>query len=75
MKGLTVAKIGNTTTSDTTVIVDLSAGKMSGTKSLLEKTFNTKSTTNATQYPEAKNYAADFVIILGKQVASSSSNN
>jgi LCP family protein required for cell wall assembly len=75
MKGISTVGIGNTTARSANVIVDLSSGKMPGTKSLLEKSFNVKATTNVAEYPEAKNYKADFVIILGKQSASLSSGN
>lgn len=75
LKGVGTADIGNTTARSTNVIIDLSSGKMPATKSLLEKTFNVKATTSTTEYPVAKNYQTDFIIILGKQSTSSPSSN
>lgn len=66
-KGLTVNGVGNATARDTTIVVDLSKNTKSGTKSYLQKKFGVTPTTDITTNPEAKNYDADFVIILGKQ--------
>ncbi len=68
-KGITVPAVANGTARDATVIVDLSKGAKSGTKSYLEKLYGVKSVTTTATAPEAKNYQSDFVIILGKNAA------
>ncbi len=75
IKGIEVAKIGNAGVQETTVIVDLSGGKKPGTRSLLEKHFSAKSTTNVANYPEVKGYQTDFVVLVGKQAAAASTSN
>lgn len=75
VKGIEVSKIGNISAQETTVIIDLSEGKKLATKSLLEKHFSAKSTTNAANYPELKGYQTDFVVLVGKQAATTSTSN
>jgi LCP family protein required for cell wall assembly len=72
-KGLNVLALANDTAHQTTVIVDLNPQK-TATKSYLQKTFKVTATSNTTANPEAKNYNADFVIILGKDAASSNTS-
>jgi len=68
-KGISVVGVGNATARDTTVIVDLTKNQKMGTKAYLQKLYGVTSTTDTTVNPEAKNYTADFVIIIGKQTA------
>lgn len=75
VKGIDIAKIGNATTRDNTVIVDLTNGKKNGTKNLLEKQFKASATTNKANYPEATAYQADFVVIIGTKSTTTSGNN
>lgn len=72
-KGMGVIGVGNTTARDTTVIVDLSKNLKNSSKTYLQTQFGVTATTDLVANPEAKNYQADFVIILGKQAATTSS--
>jgi hypothetical protein len=68
-KGIMVKTVGNASARTTTVIVALHGDKMPATKAYLEKKYGVTSTTDTTANPEAKNYDADFVIILGSNEA------
>ncbi len=70
-KGLDVTKVGNAPDSSVAVVVDLTSGQKNSTKEFLEKQFGVSAITDATAYPEAKNYQVDFVVIIGKQVTAS----
>lgn len=62
-RGMNVAAVGSASKQyDTTTIVDLSKGKMPGTKQALQKLYGNNVVASD---PEAANYNADFVIILG----------
>lgn len=74
-RGITVSEIGNGTARTGTVIIDLTNGKKNTTKKFLEKQFGVTAVTDSSAAPEAKNYDTDFVIILGSQSTSNSSNN
>ncbi len=63
-KGIAVNRVGNTTTREATVIVDMTGGKKNSTKSYLEKLY--KVTATSTVPTEAKGYQTDFVILIGK---------
>jgi LCP family protein required for cell wall assembly len=68
-KGLTIKAIGNDSrTRASTVVVALNAQK-TATKAYLEQLYKTTATTDTTANPEANNYQADFVIILGQNEA------
>ena len=70
-RGITIEDIGNATARQNTIILDLSDGKMQGTKSFLQKQFVASSVTDKTEVPEAAKYDADFIIVLGKTLSSS----
>lgn len=74
-KGLDVIAVANATNRTGTVIVTDTKTTKDATKKLLESTFNTIATTSKTKYPDAANYDADFVVIIGAQKASNSSSN
>lgn len=66
-RGITVSEIGNASkTYSSTLIIDLTNGRMNSTKKILEEQLGTQATTITSVAPEAKNYQADFVVILGK---------
>lgn len=67
-KGITVKSIGNATTRATTTVISKNAQK-TATNSYLNGLYKVTSTTDLTANPEAKNYDADFVIILGSNAA------
>jgi len=67
-KGITVKAVGNTTTRQITTIVAKNPQK-TATNSYLNGLYKVTSTTDTTANPEAKNYDADFVIILGSNAA------
>ncbi len=63
-KGVTVAAVANTTTKTTTRVVALNNQKPT-TSTYLGQKFKVTPTNDLAANPEAKNYTADFVIILG----------
>lgn len=69
-KGLIVEGIANSATKPTTTVMALSNDKPS-TKAYLERKFKVTSTNDTVANPEARNYDADFVIILGQNEANS----
>jgi LCP family protein required for cell wall assembly len=69
-KGIAVVAVANTTAKPTTAVVFLNP-KKTVTNTYLSQKFKVTSTTDTTANPEAKNYNADFVIILGANEASS----
>lgn len=70
-KGMDVKAVSNATLHQKTVVVVLNKQK-TGTLAYLQKTFKVVPTTNTTVNPEAANYDADFVIILGEDAATTS---
>lgn len=68
VQGISILAVANANNRQNTVIVDLTKGAKNNTKSLLESKFGVTATTNTTAVPEASNYNADFVIILGRNV-------
>jgi ribosomal protein S11 len=73
-KNLNVIAVSNGTSSSSTVVIDKSEGKNSATKALLEKTYNVTASSEVAKFPDATNYNADFIIILGKNATSTSSD-
>lgn len=71
-KGITVKYVGNAADRASTVVVSKNTQK-TATNSYLDGLYKANSTTDTTANPEAKNYDADFVIILGSNAATSSS--
>lgn len=74
-RGITVSGVGNASAHASTVIVDLSGGKKSNTKTYLQQQFGATATTDTSVNPEAKSYKVDFVIIIGKQSSAASATN
>lgn len=73
-KGVEVILISNASVDrPTSIVVDNSAGKKPKTKSYLLKDLSTTAS-DKTSVPEASKYKADFLIILGKSSASTSSS-
>ncbi len=69
-KGINVKAIANAAkTRATTVVVSLGNNQKTATKAYLEAQYKTTATTDVTANPEAANYQADFVIILGQNEA------
>jgi LCP family protein required for cell wall assembly len=73
-KGILVSAVANTTTRANTTIVFLNP-KKSATNTYLSGLYKVTSTTDTVAYPEAKNYDADFVIILGTNFQASTNNS
>ncbi len=68
-KGITVQAVGNAAAREVSVIIAKSAGK-TGTKKYLEKQFGVTAITNSDSIPEAANYGADFIVVIGKSTQS-----
>lgn len=68
-RGILVSAVGNAPARPTTTIVDLTTKNTQklGTKAYLQKQYGVMATTDVVASPEAKNYQADFVILIGKQ--------
>lgn len=75
VKGINITDIGNAAARDITTILDLSGGTKPSTKAALQQKFGVSATTNKTSVPEAANYQADFIVIIGKQGSSVSGSN
>lgn len=73
VKGVNVVNVGNAAARDTTVIIDLTKGTKNNTKTALEQRFGVKAITTTTGIPEAQNSTADFLVIIGKSGAASTS--
>jgi LCP family protein required for cell wall assembly len=68
-KGITVKSVANTSTPQAnTAVIDLNP-KLSATKSYLQQSFHVSTVSSAASYPDAQNYQADFIIILGANAA------
>lgn len=71
-KGLLVKTTGTAATTRTsTRVVILDGSKKTATKTYLEQKYHTTATADLAGNPEARNYDADFVIILGQNESSS----
>ncbi len=69
-EGITVKAVGNAASAvPTTVVIAISEEKKSATEALFERLYGVVATANKDVYPEALNYNADFVIILGSNEA------
>ncbi len=66
-KDLTVISVGNGTSRKDTVVIDKTAGKKSATSKLLGEIFGVTPSTSAQNYPDAKKYEADFIVIVGSK--------
>ena len=71
-KGISVKTVANSTGRPTTAIVFINSQK-TATNNYLQQDLKVTSTTDKSANPEAKNYTADFVIILGADQAGNSS--
>lgn len=73
-KDITVAEVGNAEARGNSVVIDLTKGQKEATRKLLEQQMNVTATQNTSSYPEAANYKADFIVIIGKQSAPTTAN-
>lgn len=69
-RGISVSAVANASAVQTSnVVIDLNP-KMTSTKSYLQQLYHVTAVTSTAGYPDAQNYQADFIIILGTNASS-----